>query len=59
MSRPKVVSATVVDSRGYILFVEDRPVVFCATRGLAERIGGLLDEHGLVDVPDTIEGVDA
>ena len=38
---------------GWLVFLDGRPVAAAMNPVTAQRIGELLDRHGLVDVPDT------
>ena len=43
---------------GYAIVDHGQPVAVCPDALTAKRLAELLDRHGLVDVPDTIAGVD-
>jgi hypothetical protein len=43
---------------GYAIIDHGQPIAVCPDLLTAKRLGELIDRHGLVDVPDTIAGVD-
>ena len=43
---------------GYAIVDHGQPIAVCPDLLTAKRLAELLDQHGLVDVPDTIAGVD-
>ena len=44
---------------GWLVFLDGRPVAAAMNPVTAQRIGELLDRHGLVDVPDTAAALGA
>ena len=43
---------------GAWFLVTEAGAIACPTRAVAERVRHLLDLHGMVDVPDSLEGVE-
>jgi hypothetical protein len=43
---------------GYAIIDHGQPVAVTPDLLTAKRLGELIDRHGLIDVPDTIAGVD-
>jgi hypothetical protein len=43
---------------GYAIVDHGQPVAVAPDVLVAKRLGELIDRHGLIDVPDTIAGVD-
>ena len=51
-------AAAVLD-QPWMVMDDGRPIAWATTLHMATRIAELLDRHGLVDVPDTCEGLAA
>ena len=52
------VYACSVHMLGAWFLVTEAGAIACPTRAVAERVRHLLDLHGMVDVPDSLEGVE-
>lgn len=42
---------------GHLVMFQNRALLWCANGEVADHIARLLDEHGLVSIPDTAEGI--
>ena len=55
---PRIVQVALPAATGYAIIDHGQPIAVCPDLLTAKRLGELIDRHGLIDVPDTIAGVD-